>query len=212
MKRVMKRNGIFVPYYNDVLFSDIILKAGMTVIKFFARAEDAANRNYNHETNPFPNGEGNVISLGANLFGQSYGSIEITPSTTAILNAIAKIRNAGALEMEIGGDIVHRDALTSLLPPMPIVLKPENQGTPDNVVRPAIALMSSEDQQSQWMNGSKQLIVPFKGGLPVKTGESLSVTLTFKGGIAVPAEIENFILRMKFGVQALTSGGVAVKQ
>jgi len=212
MKRVLKKNGMQIPYYNDVVFSDIILEKDATVITHFARVEKPENRNYNHETNPMPNGIGGILSLGSHVFGPNYGAIEITPSTTSILNALAQLRNSGIIEMKIGGDVVHRDALTSLLPPMPMVLKPENQGTPENLIRPAIALMSSEDQQSQWMNGSKQLIVPFKGGLPVQNGESVTIETSFKGNFKIPDEIKGFIYRMKFGVQAYMTGGVAVKQ
>lgn len=211
MKREIVINQQRQPFYYDKLHSDLKLATGNSRIQFFKRAEEEKYRNYNGETNPFPTGDGRILSLGAKLFAEDYGAIQITPSTTEILNAMAKLINSGEIEMEVGQDVVHRDVMTTLIPPIPYISKPENQGTPNDVIRPAVALVHQE-KQSEWIKKSNQNLILFEAPLPVRAGVSVSVTLTFKGGFTIPAELNNYILRMELGAEVHTSRGTALRK
>lgn len=202
-------------YIKKVLVSSHIFAGNETIITMFDRSEDAKDRNYKSESNPFDSAQGGkAIVMKADLLGPKYGSIQIGHSNANVLNAIAKVRNAGIITLKLGKDVIHEDVMSNLLPPVPILFKAEytdNTAIPPIVTLPEKTLIPPPyavlpQGQSTWIKKSLQVIIPFEPSIFVKSAEQFAVEISFLGGVATSdfAAIVGYILKLELNSMILT--------
>ncbi|ULG87916.1 hypothetical protein FH593_15295 [Leptospira interrogans] len=196
-KRVVK--GIKkLPFYNQTLRTTAVLKSGIFEYSLFKKEEPAYLRNYTGEKNPFPNGEGEFIAVTARFLAPDQSTITVDNSTVAVLKALSLIQNSGSFVMKIGDEIVAKDLLSVIMPPIPWFVLPFVKGNPNDVVFPPPGVIHFEPQ-SGWMERSKQKMISFKTPLPVTSQEGVDLVIKIEKdpAVALSPLIDNYLLEFQ---------------
>ncbi len=193
-KRVVK--GIKkIPFYNQTLRTTAVLKSSILEYNLFKKEEPAYLRNYTGEKNPFPNGEGEFIAVSARFLAPDQSTIMFNNASIAVLKGLSIIQNSGSFVMKIGDEIVAKDLLSVIMPPIPWLVLPYVKGNPNDVVFPPPGVIHFEPQ-SGWMERSKQKMISFKTPLPVtaQEGVDLIIKIDKDPTIPLPPEIDYYLL------------------
>ncbi|AKP25946.1 conserved hypothetical protein [Leptospira interrogans serovar Manilae] len=187
-----------IPFYNQTLRTTAVLKPGILEYSLFKKEEPAYLRNYTGEKNPFPNGEGEFIALSAQFLAPDQSTITIDNTTIAILKGLSLIRNSASFTFKIGDDIVAKDMLSVIMPPIPWLVLPYVKGNPNDVVFPPPGVIHFEPQSS-WMERSKQKMISFKTPLPTTTDEGVDLIIKIEKdpNIPLPPGIDNYLLEFQ---------------
>ncbi|WP_061231573.1 hypothetical protein [Leptospira noguchii] len=151
-------------FYNKTLVSTANIKGGS--IKLF-QSSNTLVLNHAKSDSPMPTKKGSVIVMHAQIMAPDYGILQFDSTNVNVLNDLEIFRNTFELEFKIGNETIHEDALSTLIEPMPMIFKTTDQGTANNVIRPAIQAIPRK-AESVWMKRSGQLIIPFDRPIPVK--------------------------------------------
>ncbi|EMN31033.1 hypothetical protein LEP1GSC083_2016 [Leptospira interrogans serovar Pyrogenes str. L0374] len=111
---------------------------------------------------------------------------------------MSTIQNAGSFVMKIGDEIVAKDLLSVVMPPIPWLVLPYVKGNPNDVVFPPPGVIHFEPQ-SGWMERSKQKMISFKTPLPVSTQEGVDLIIKIDKDTAIPlpSQIDNYLLEFQ---------------
>ncbi|TGK25383.1 hypothetical protein [Leptospira stimsonii] len=196
-----------IPFYNQNLRTCAVLKPSQMEYTLFKAVEPSYLRNYTSEKNPFPNGEGEFIALKANFLSPDQSVISVNNGSLAILQALSVIRNAGTLVWKVADEIIAKEQLSVIMPPIPWLVAHTIKGNPTDAVLPPPALIDFESQ-SNWMERSHQTMISFRTPIPVKTSEN--VELVFKiekdPNKTLPPEIDGYILEFLAPSNIFTKG------
>ncbi|WP_061247769.1 hypothetical protein [Leptospira noguchii] len=196
-KRVVK--GIKkIPFYNQTLRTTAVLKSAILEYNLFKKEEPAYLRNYTGEKNPFPNGEGEFIAVTARFLAPDQSTITVDNTSIAVLKGLSLIQNSGSFVMKIGDEIVAKDLLSVIMPPIPWLVLPYVKGNPNDVVFPPPGVIHFEPQ-SGWMERSKQKMISFKTPLPVTSQEGVDLIIKIDKDpvISLPPQIDNYLLEFQ---------------
>ncbi|QCO35643.1 hypothetical protein E4414_21785 (plasmid) [Leptospira interrogans] len=185
-------------FYNQTLRTTAILKSGTMEYNLFKKEEPAYLRNYTGEKNPFPNGEGEFIAVTARFLAPDQSTITLDNTSVSVLKGLSTIQNAGSFVMKIGDEIVAKDLLSVVMPPIPWLVLPYVKGNPNDVVFPPPGVIHFEPQ-SGWMERSKQKMISFKTPLPVSTQEGVDLIIKIDKDTAIPlpSQIDNYLLEFQ---------------
>ncbi|EQA61708.1 hypothetical protein [Leptospira alexanderi] len=196
-KRIVK-GARRLPFYNQTLRTTAVLKSGVLEYNLFKKEEPAYLRNYTGEKNPFPNGEGEFIAVTARFLAPDQSTITFDNASVSVLKGLSLIQNSGSFVMKIGDEIVAKDLLSVIMPPIPWLVLPYVKGNPNDVVFPPPGVIHFEPQ-SGWMERSKQKMISFKTPLPVtaQEGVDLIIKIDKDPTVALPTQIDNYLLELQ---------------
>lgn len=209
MKRITSKG---TQYSKKTIISDLTLKPGDTVLKFFKENKDGEVRNYTGSTNPIESKLGGAFEgFFAMFFAPGYKSLTIKPSTYNVIEAYSVMRNSGMVTLKRTETIVHECMLTDILPEAPMLFLPEDSApiaTPTVTgFKPAINV-ALPNPQGVTILGSNQLIQLFPETLVFKQGEKLDLEISFLNSIQIPAELTGgYILRMGLKTSVFSEKG-----
>lgn len=111
-----------VPFYKGSRKSHIKIVAASigAVVKFFQNAYDSATEIFKSygQDRFFGSENGNLLMLFLELQGPAYAVPAF--GTAAVKTAYNKLRSVGRIIIKIGGDLVHEEGLSALLPPVDV--------------------------------------------------------------------------------------------
>ncbi|EMN90544.1 hypothetical protein [Leptospira weilii] len=182
-------------FYNKTLVSTANLKGGS--IKLF-QSSNTLVLNHAKNDSPMPTKKGSVIVMHAQILAPDYGILQFDSTNLGILNDLEIFRNTFELDFKIGNETIHEDALSTLIEPMPMIFKTTDQGTVNNVIRPAFQAIPRK-AESVWMKRSGQLIIPFDRPIPVKN-EVFSLELRpMENAVNPTTQIESYKIQFRIG-------------
>lgn len=202
--KVVKTNG--PEFYYKTLFSAIPIDSTKRLYSFFKNIQGEI-KNYEGGTNPLPNNSGKIAMLYFGITGPGMGMIAINEGTVGAIDVIEKIRNTSSVTLKTGGDVDHVEALRNVLEPFPFLFRTTDVGTAaSGSIRPAIQT-AERKVHSAWIKRSEALVVPFESPLPIKTSESLDLTVELAEGVTLANSADGYYLVAYLAVEANFSTG-----
>ncbi|MGJ4753480.1 hypothetical protein [Leptospira kmetyi] len=197
--KVVKTNG--PDFYYKTLFSALPIDSTKRLYSFFKNAQGEI-KNYEGGTNPLPNNSGKIAMLYFGITGPGMGMIAINEGTVGAIDVIEKIRNTSSVTLKTGGDVDHVEALRNVLEPFPFLFRTTDVGTAaTGSIRPAIQT-AERKVHSAWIKRSEALVVPFESPLPIKTSESLDLTVELAEGVTLANSADGYYLVAYLAVEA----------
>ncbi|WP_078124764.1 hypothetical protein [Leptospira alexanderi] len=205
--KVIKTNG--PDFYYKTLFSALPIDSTKRTYSFFKNANGEIRNYETGGTNPLPNNTGKVATLYFGITGPGMGMIAINEGTVGAVDVIEKIRNSSSVTLKTGGDVDHVEALRNILEPFPFMFRTTDVGTATSgLIRPAIQT-APRKMHSAWIKRSDALVVPFESPLPIKTSESLDLTVDLADGVTLTNSADGYYLVAFLAVEAGFSSGKA---
>lgn len=197
LQRKKGAKPIIRPFYYKQIYSTATLGAGVNSFDFFAKTEDAQERNYEGDVNIFSTGNGRIIGIYGKLIGPDNGPISVDVTETSVLEEISSLINSGEITLKVGDDICHADLLTTIIPDYSAVIVSgldDAATTGENEGR-SLQYVTSAHHQSVNMKRSNQLYIPFEPPLPVTQGQNVRIEWE-SNGYTGTADLDGYKLRL----------------